>query len=125
MYKLYLYFSLFSIILFFSCKEEKPIFKSNPIDVGIVQPSETKNSNLTIYNVGNSKLNIINYIVSCECISIKLRKNVIILPGDSLKVPFKILASGSHSNLDKLVLFTFKDNTENIFERVYIKYHTM
>lgn len=78
------------------------------LDISKLENGTDSLRSFTIYNLGYKNLKIIDFISSCECTTLNLRKEYSIKPNDSLKI--KLLIKSHEINQGKIIYITIKTN---------------
>jgi len=120
--KMTLFCILFGFII--SCKPRKPLIElsSNFIELGTISENESKIVPLTIYNRGNDTLKIFNYTCSCGFTVPSIHANQKIWPNDSLVINLTVVPESIDRGKFKMVLCTFKTNSDSIFTKFKLSY---
>jgi hypothetical protein len=91
-------------------------FTFSPEQISLkIKKGETKNSSITITNIGASTL---DFTISSDLELLPLEKEITILPGDSSKIEFNILVSGDSPT--DLYIGNIYITTENTTEQILI-----
>lgn len=104
---LYLHIIIVSVvinILLTSCNSRPGI----SIDTSALNDQKDSIRSFTIHNTGAGKLLILDYVSSCECTALNLKKGDVIPPKDSLKVEVKINSTQQEGG--NMIAVTIKTN---------------
>lgn len=118
---------IFITILLMACKNSTGpilVFSTEKIEIDSIAPDSKQIIEFKIYNKGDRKLIIQDYISSCECTLLDLKPNTVIESNDSLPIRMSIQTFKEDTGKLKSVICTFKNNSDSSFKHLPIYYHT-
>ena len=118
---------LIVFIVFTSCHDKSPlpvidIFLSKT-GMDTITSGSGLVKGMTIYNKGNSTLAINDFIFSCNCTTVDIKKGTVIQANDSAVVKVRIVPDSTDKGKKQKVNITFKTNAQPSFIAIEIPYY--
>jgi hypothetical protein len=94
-------------------------FSEKKVQLEPVHPGETSSGFIFVENTGNKIISNVAIMASCICSNLEL-SDMTINPSESIKIEFSIDTSGKYGDFDEHFLFTYSENSQNLFDVFYV-----